>query len=153
MAFGNNYAYNPYINPYASPYNPQPQPMMQNFQQQQQPMPQIQQTAQQSQQNIFISVDGIEEVNRFYVAPNCAVDFIDKNLPCLYKKTSDASGRTNVEVFDLFKRETENPHQKPSEADLSDFVKRDEITHLEERIAKLEGLSAKQRAKGDNVDG
>ena len=153
MAFGNNYAYNPYINPYASPYNPQPQPMMQNFQQQQQPMPQIQQTAQQSQQNIFISVDGIEEVNRFYVAPNCAVDFIDKNLPCLYKKTADASGRTNVEVFDLFKRETENPHQKPAEADLSDFVKRDEITRLEERIAALEAIKHAKKEKEANDNG
>ena len=81
MAFGNNYAYNPYINPYASPYNPQPQPMIQNFQQQQQAMPQIQQ---QTPQNGFVWVDGIEEANNFYVAPNNAVQLWDKNLPCRF---------------------------------------------------------------------
>ena len=150
MAFGNNYAYNPYINPYASPYNPQTQPMMQNFQQQQQPIPQIQQ---QTPQNGFVWVDGIEEANNFYVAPNNAVQLWDKNSPCIYKKSADAAGKPTMQIFDLVERKNETPSKTDFKADLSGFVKRDEITHLEERIAKLEVLNAKQKAKGANVDG
>ena len=149
MAFGNNYAYNPYINPYASPYNPQTQPMMQNFQQQQ-AMPQIQQ---QTPQNGFVWVDGIEEANNFYVAPNNAVQLWDKNSPCIYKKSADAAGKPTMQIFDLVERKNETPSKTNFKADLSDFVKRDEITHIEERIAKLEALNEKQRAKGANVDG
>ena len=143
MAFGNNYAYNPYINPYASPYNPQTQPMMQNFQQQQQQTP----------QNGFVWVDGIEEANNFYVAPNNAVQLWDKNLPCIYKKSADAAGKPTMQIFDLVERKNETPSKTDFKADFSDFVKRNEIILLEERIAKLEDLNAKQMAKGDNVDG
>ena len=142
MAFGNNYSYNPYINPYASLYNPQPQPqpMMQNFQQQQ-VMPQMQQ---QTPQNGFVWVDGIEEANNFYVAPNNAVQLWDKNLPCIYKKSADAAGKPPMQIFDLVERKNEIPSRIDSKADFSDFVKRGELIPLEERIAKLEALSAKE---------
>ena len=147
MAFGNNYAYNPYINPYASPYNPQPQPqpMMQNFQQQQ-VMPQMQQ---QTPQNGFVWVDGIEEANNFYVAPNNAVQLWDKNLPCIYKKSADAAGKPTMQIFDLVERKNEISSRIDSKADFSDFVRKEEIIPLEERIAKLEVLSAKE----DKIDG
>lgn len=146
MAFGNNYAYNPYINPYASPYNPQPQPqpMMQNFQQ-----PQIPQMQQQTPQNGFVWVDGIEEANNFYVAPNNAVQLWDKNLPCIYKKSADAAGKPTMQIFDLVERKNEISSRIDSKADFSDFVKRGELIPLEERIAKLEALSAKE----DKIDG
>ena len=147
MAFGNNYAYNPYINPYASPYNPQPQPMMQNFQQQQQPIPQIQQ---QTPQNGFVWVDGIEEANNFYVAPNNAVQLWDKNLPCIYKKSADAAGKPTMQIFDLVERKNEQL-QKPAECDLSCFVKKDELTHLEERIYALEAAErVRNKKEGTN---
>ena len=147
MAFGNNYAYNPYINPYASPYNPQPQQMMQNFQQQQQPIPQMQQ---QTPQNGFVWVDGIEEANNFYVAPNNAVQLWDKNLPCIYKKSADATGKPTMQIFDLVERKNEQP-QKPTEFDLSGFVKKDELTHLEERISALEAAErVRNKEEGTN---
>ena len=146
MAFGNNYAYNPYINPYASPYNPQPQPqpMMQNFQQ-----PQIPQMQQQTPQNGFVWVDGIEEANNFYVAPNNAVQLWDKNSPCIYKKSADAAGKPTMQIFDLVERKNEISSRIDSKADFSSFVKREEIIPLEERIAKLEALSAKE----EKIDG
>ena len=124
--------------------------MMQNFQQQQQAMPQIQQ---QTPQNGFVWVDGIEEANNFYVAPNNAVQLWDKNSPCIYKKSADAAGKPTMQIFDLVERKNETPSKTDFKADLSDFVKRDEIILLEERIAKLEGLNAKQKAKGANADG
>ena len=66
---------------------------------------------------------------------------------------ADAAGKPTMQIFDLVERKNETPSKNDFKADLSDFVKREEITHLEERIAKLEGLNAKQKAKGDNVDG
>ena len=98
-------------------------------------------------------VDGIEEANNFYVAPNNAVQLWDKNSPCIYKKSADAAGKPTMQIFDLVERKNETPSKTDFKADFSDFVKMDEITHLEERIAKLEGLNAKQNAKGANVDG
>ena len=142
MAFGNNYAYNPYINPYDSPYNPQPQQMMQNFQQQ--TMPQIQQ---QTPQNGFVWVDGIEEANNFYVAPNNAVQLWDKNSPCIYKKSADAAGKPTMQIFDLVERKNETPSKTDFKADLSDFVKRDEIILLEQRIAALEAIKRSKNEK------
>ena len=58
-----------------------------------------------------------------------------------------------MQIFDLVERKNEAPSKTDFKADLSDFVKRDEITRLEERIAKLEGLNAKQKAKEGGVDG
>lgn len=147
MAFGNNYAYNPYINPYDSPYNPQPQQMMQNFQQQ--TMPQIQQ---QTPQNGFVWVDGIEEANNFYVAPNNAVQLWDKNSPCIYKKSADAAGKPTMQIFDLVERKNETPSKTDFKADLSDFVKRDEIILLEQRIASIEAIkrATKEKEATDN---
>ena len=58
-----------------------------------------------------------------------------------------------MQIFDLVERKNETPSKTDFRADLSDFVKRDEITHLEERIAKLEGLNAKKKVKEIEVDG
>ena len=51
-----------------------------------------------------------------------------------------------MQIFDLVERKNETPSKNDFKADLSDFVKRGEIILLEERIAKLEGLNAKQTA-------
>ena len=51
-----------------------------------------------------------------------------------------------MQILDLVERKNETPSKTDFKADLSDFVKRDEITHIEEKIAKLEGLNAKQTA-------
>ena len=58
-----------------------------------------------------------------------------------------------MQIFDLVERKNETPSKTDFKADLSGFVKREEITHLEERISKLEALNAKQKAKEANVDG
>ena len=50
-----------------------------------------------------------------------------------------------MQIFDLVERKNETPSKTDFKADLSDFVKRDEITRLEERIAALEAI---KRSKG-----
>lgn len=128
MAFGANYNFNPYVNPYAAPYQPMQQPM-------------VQQPAQQPQ-NGFVWVDGIDEANNFYVAPNNAVQLWDKNAPCIYKKSADAAGKPSMQIFDLVERK---PAQKTVECDMSAFATRDEITRLEARIAAVEAQNAKEK--------
>lgn len=142
MPFGTNYSYNPYVNPYASPYQQQYQQPTQ--------MP-TQMPAQQS--NGFVWVDGIEEANNFYVAPNNAVQLWDKNSPCIYKKSADSTGKPSMQIFDLVERKMQTQPKSDLNADFSDFVKRSEITQLEERIAKLERPKGGKRIKEDVDDG
>ena len=142
MPFGTNYNYNPYINPYASPYQQQYQQPTQ--------MP-TQMPTQQS--NGFVWVDGIEEANNFYVAPNNAVQLWDKNSPCIYKKSADSTGKPSMQIFDLVERKMQTQPKSDLNADFSDFVKRSEITQLEERVAKLERPKGGKRIKEDVDDG
>lgn len=140
MAFG-NYQYNPYVNPYANPYNQQMPTFQQNIPQQ---MPTMQNTAQNSG---FVWVDGIDEANNFYVAPNNAVQLWDKNAPCIYKKSADSTGKPTMQIFDLVERKMETPSKTDFNGDLSGFIKRDEFTQLAERVGVLERLNAKESIK------
>ena len=125
MAFG-NYSYNPYINPYMGNYGQQMQMQM---------PPQAQ------PQNGFVWVDGIEEANGFYVAPNSAVQLWDKNAPCIYKKSADSTGKPTMQIFDLVER-----IPKPAETEheclckSGNFVTKDELQTIIERIEKLEAI-------------
>lgn len=140
MAFG-NYQYNPYVNPYANPYNQQ----MPTFQQQMpQQMPTMQNTAQNSG---FVWVDGIEEANNFYVAPNNAVQLWDKNAPCIYKKSADSTGKPTMQIFDLVERKIETPSKNDFNGDLSDFVKRDEFMRLEDKVNAMGQKNCKKAVK------
>ena len=146
MAFG-NYNYNPYVNPYANPYNQQ----MPTFQQQMpQQMPTMQNTAQNSG---FVWVDGIEEANNFYVAPNNAVQLWDKNAPCIYKKSADSTGKPTMQIFDLVERKMETPSKNDFNGDLSDFVKRDEFIRLEEKVNAMGQKNGKKAAKEESDNG
>lgn len=137
MAFG-NYSYNPYVNPYASPYNA-PQPQFNQPMQLPQQMPQMQQAASQTPQNGFVWVDGIEEANSFYVAPNNAVQLWDKNAPTIYKKSADSTGKPSMQIFDLVERKCDFSPEKSTEK--CDFVQRSEFDDLK---AKVDTLIAKK---------
>lgn len=128
MAFG-NYGYNPYVNPYAPPYQPQTQ------------MPQYQPPQMQTPpaaQSGFVWVDGIEEARNFYVAPNNAVQLWDKNSPTIYKKSADSTGKPTMQIFDLVERVQPQTAHKAQEADLSDFVRKEELTRISDRLAAIE---------------
>ena len=144
MAFG-NYAYNPYVNPWAAPYQPQMQQPVQQMPTQQMPqMAQMQQA--QPMQNGFVWVDGIEEAKNFYVAPNNAVQLWDKNAPCIYKKSADAAGKPSMQIFDLVERvqNTDETHEKRA---TSDFALKSELLDLEQRVIDLEASKRRTKAK------
>lgn len=147
MAF-NNYQYNPWVNPWANQYQPQmPQPQMQPQQMQQQIPPQPTQ-----QNNGFVWVDGIDEANNFYVAPNNAVQLWDKNAPTIYKKSADSTGKPSMQIFDLVERKNETPAETHFNGDMSDFVTRDEFTRLADKVNAMEQKNYKKTAKEADVN-
>lgn len=145
MAYG-NYQYNPYVNPYMSAYNAPQQPFNQPMQLPNQ-MPQTPQSAPQPPQNGFVWVDGIEEANSFYVAPNNAVQLWDKNAPTIYKKSADSTGKPSMQIFDLVERKSDFSTAKTVEN--SDFVLRSEFDELK---AKVDTLMAKKTKKKTIVE-
>lgn len=149
MAFGANYNYNPYANPYASPYNGAQGQFQQPMQFNQQ-VPQMQQQAPQTPQNGFVWVDGIEEANSFYVAPNNAVQLWDKNAPCIYKKSADSTGKPTMQIFDLVERKTDTLIEKSVEK--VDYVLRSEFEELKEIVSTLTAKKPKAKVKGVEED-
>lgn len=149
MAFG-NYAYNPYVNPWMGNYQPQQmqQPVQQMPQMQQQQIPQ--QPTQQG--NGFVWVDGIDEANNFYVAPNNAVQLWDKNAPTIYKKSADSTGKPSMQIFDLVERKNETPAETHFNTDFSNFVTRDEFTRLEQKVNAMGQKNSKKTAKEADVN-
>lgn len=139
MAFG-NYQYNPYINPYSNPYNPQ------QFNQSAHMPMQVQQQTQPPMHNGFVWVDGIEEANSFYVAPNNAVQLWDKNAPTIYKKSADSTGKPSMQIFDLVERKI-NP-TLAKDPGSSEFVLRSEFDDLK---MKVESLAANIKESRDST--
>lgn len=45
-----------------------------------------------------------KEVEDEYVAPNCAAAFWNENVPVLYLKQADATGKTTTTVYDMIER-------------------------------------------------
>lgn len=151
MAFGNNYSYNPYVNPYASLYNaPQAQfnqPMQFNAQPQQMP-----QNATQSAGSGFMWVNNIDEAQAYIVAPNSAVQLWDKNSPCVYLKSADSTGKPTMQIFDLVERKTaQNATQEPTEG--NDYVLRSEFDELKAKVDALMAKKVKTKVKEDVDNG
>lgn len=125
----------------------------QNFQPVYQPQyqPQYQPTANAvAQQNGFVWVDGIEEANNFYVAPNNAVQLWDKNAPCIYKKSADSTGKPTMQIYDLVERK-EMPKQAEGKTfDLSEYVTISQFNDLKATVEQL--LQKKQPKKSEVVE-
>ena len=127
MAFGNYY--NPY-NPYGSAFPPQMLPP-------QMPQPSIPQPpAAPPMQNGFVWVDGLEEANGYYVAPNTAVQLWDKNSPTIYKKSADSAGKPTMQIFDLVERVPAPPVQPAGD----NYVARHDFELLSGRVDLIEKL-------------
>ena len=117
MAFGANYSYNPYVNPYNVPCGGQQM-------QQQMYQPQMQQPPQGVQQasNGFVWVNDINEAANYLVAPNSAVQLWDKNSPCVYLKTADAAGKPTMQIFDLVERKQQPTAQTQTATTAQEWV-------------------------------
>lgn len=114
------YSYNPMptaMNPYGYPTTPQSAP--------QQTVPVVTATNK-------IYVNGIEDVKNRQLPNNSDYIFLDNDKPLVYRKTLDATGKMDVQVFKI-----EPYEEKPASADTPQYVLKNEFEELKKEIEKL----------------
>lgn len=117
------------------------QQMMQ--QQQMQQMPQVQPKSNR------IWVQGEESAKSYNVAPNTVMDLWDSESQTIYIKSADIYGKPSMQIIDYTIRGTNTP-TTPNFAPNSDFVTKDDILSIEDRINALEGKLERYTHKRKN---
>ena len=132
-----NYPY--YYQPYQPYQPPMADQLMQLRQNQYMPMQNMQQVPQQSQQtqSSMIWVPSEQDAINYIVAPNTAVAIWNSNLPVVYLKQADASGKPSMITYDLVERS-----QRPVQAPSSPAVEYAPLSRLEALEARINELAA-----------
>lgn len=87
--------------------------------------------------------NGIEDVRYRQLPANSDYIFLDNDKPLVYRKTTDATGKTDIQVFKITPYQEEEKPQ-PS-VDLSNFVSVEDFRRLEHRFDELqESLKSEQ---------
>lgn len=146
--------FNPYGNPYfnsmptgtqpygvpMTPYNTMgnmgtpnfnSQPQNQNMQSQGQPF-----TMPQQVNTNKIYVTGIEDVRNKPQPFNSDFIYLDNDKPLLYRKVVDATGKMEVEPFDVFPH-TEPPAESAPQVDMSKYVSVDEFNAVKSDLERV----------------
>lgn len=85
-------------------------------------------------------VNGVEEVNKYILAPNTSVYLRDSESNKLYIKTCDSTGRCNVKSYELVEMGTNNEQK----VDYNQFVTNSVFQALKDEISgKFEELEKK----------
>jgi anthranilate/para-aminobenzoate synthase component I len=89
---------------------------------------------------------GLEDVRCRQLPVNSDYIFLDNDKPLIYRKTTDATGKMNIEVFKIVPyQEEEKPKQ---EIDLSNYVSREDFRRLEQQFDELrESINKGESAK------
>ena len=153
---GYNYYPQSYGNPYMQNYFPQTyQPMQQPMQQQiPQQMPQQMPGTQPSQQNTMptgqnsiIWVTGLEEAQKYPVAPNGAVVLWEQTGKTIFVKQSDATGRPTLTIYDLVERtETAQNGVSQTGGTSPEYVTKREFEALCATVEEIKTKSEKRAA-------
>lgn len=88
---------------------------------------------------------GIEDVRARQIPPNSDFIFLDNDKPIIYRKTTDATGKMDIQVFEIrpFQPEQPKPEQR---IDLSQFVLKTDFENLKNDIDQLkESVLAKKK--------
>lgn len=122
--FGSFYQPGQYgYNGYSNPAYPQPQPSAQ---------PSVQQPAMNTNK---LYANGIEDVRFRQLPVNSDYIFLDNDKPLVYRKTTDATGKTDIQVFKIVPYVEEEKAQP--DIDLSKFVPIDRFEELEKQFKEL----------------
>ena len=101
----------------------------------------INQNHQQNNQQIYLPltfVSDINEAKRFIVNPNQTIYMRDSNSKdIMYIKSMDSQGTINFQVKKLVDVDMNNNSQQNNSIDLRDYVKRDELKELKDKINDL----------------
>lgn len=124
---------NPYIpygyNSMPTATNPYGYPMPQTTVPQTQPVPTVTQTNK-------IYVNGIEDVRNRQMPNNSDYIFLDNDKPLIYRKTLDATGKMDVQVFKIEPYE-EKSTPAAATVDMSQYVLKSDFEDLRKEIDKL----------------
>lgn len=88
---------------------------------------------------------GIEDVRARQLPPNSDFIFLDNDKPIIYRKTTDATGKMDIQVFEIkpFQPEQPKPEQR---IDLSQFALKTDIEGLKNEIEQMrEFISPKKK--------
>lgn len=127
-----NYPY--YYQPYQPYQPPMADQLMQLRQNQYMPMQNMQQVPQQSQQtqSSMIWVPSEQDAINYIVAPNTAVAIWNSNLPVVYLKQADASGKPSMITYDLVERNSRPVQTMQTQA--VEYATKDELAALAARL-------------------
>ena len=144
----------PYV--YQQPIYNQP-PMMQEpmMRQQYQPTPQYSAPQPQPQQpsggQSIIWVPNEKAASDFIVAPNNAVALWDINVPVVYVKKADASGKPIMTTYDLVERAAAHATPvAPQTAPMPEYVTRKDFDELAAKVAALSVKPVRKVKEADN---
>ena len=84
-----------------------------------------------------IWVQGEAGAKSYLVAPNTTVDLWDSESQTIYIKSADAAGLPSMKIIDYTIRN--DVPTSPISAQNSDFITKDYLTPIEERLTALEG--------------
>lgn len=92
---------------------------------------------------------GIEDVRARQLPPNSDFIFLDNDKPLVYRKTTDATGRMDIQVFEIKPFQPEQP--KPEQPiDPAQFALKTDIEDLKNEMEQLKESLQKQSAKKSN---
>lgn len=77
----------------------------------------------------FVWVEGLEEANKWFVAPNSAVQLWDKKDSVIYLKSADATGMQSMRILDYTERD--------STPKAGNYITREEFDELAKRIDEI----------------
>lgn len=92
-------------------------------------------------------VGGEQEARNWMVAPNSAVVLWDSNIPAIYLKTADPTGRPDLKIFDLVERTPPQPAAAPP---APDYITRDEFKALAEQVARLQNNRSTKKKEDES---
>ena len=110
------------------------------------PVYQQPQQVQQSVNTNKMYTTGIEDVRCRQLPANSDYIFLDNDKPLVYRKTTDATGKMNIEVFKIVPYEEEAKPQ-PADIDLSGYVSVEDFRRLERQFEELKESFAKSTSK------
>ena len=97
---------------------------------------------------------GIEDVRARQLPPNSDFIFLDNDKPIIYRKTTDATGKMDIQVFEIkpFQAEQTKPEQP---IDLSQFALKTDIESLKtdiEQVKESLRLEAKKKSSSKEAN-
>lgn len=89
---------------------------------------------------------GYEDVRARQLPPNSDFIFLDNDKPIIYRKTTDATGKMDIQVFEIKPFQPEQPKSEPA-IDFSQFALKTDIESLKDDIEQMRDVIRSEFSK------